>query len=336
VFWTFTVRNMPLGDLARALTELKRSFLRLRRRAIFKGGPCRWRWRAIGPDGVRDDAPGHPCHRPEPAADCLPPRCVAGCSANRGVDHAPDCQRGCLTRTGRSRSRCVTHPPTEVHANGCPPSCHHAGHARDRNCPDFTHQSVAGGVVASDVTFNESNRSWHPHLHALLDAGWISWAEMRDTWQALTCTTKACRHGTSARCSGAWSVWVEAVSQEDEDDRRGAIREVLKYVGKPHGIVDSADPERIREYLWATRRQKLATGFGSLYHVQMTEDEPTGKDELVVRGAGFESYRVPKICPSCLTVTTADDWLLPAWQPRLDLERSGRRLVWHPPPGVAA
>jgi hypothetical protein len=180
---------------------------------------------------------------------------------------------------------------------------------------------MAGGVVAFDLTFNELTMTWHPHLHALMDSPWIDWGEMRDTWQAITCHRAHCRHGRSSRCEGSWSVWVEAVSRDDPAARAGAIREVLKYVGKPHGIVDSLDPDRIGEYVWATRRQKLMSGFGSMYRVQIEDQEPSRADELVLRGIGFEEYRVPRICPTCHASTTEDDWDFPVVERRLETHR---------------
>src|SRR5450830_1216694 len=201
VFWTWTLRNVPPGELAPGLAAVKKAFTRLRRRSIFRGGACRWRW--------RDGGPGHPCHPPVAADDC-------------GAD--------CPTRTGRRTFRCPTHPPRQVHANGCPLTCDHRGHDRHRNCPEFAHRKVAGGVAAVEVTWSKSDGSWHPHLHALVDAPWIAWSEMRDQWVALTCTTVGCRHvctdcraiasleqcrscsgGQHPRCTGAWSVWVEAL-----------------------------------------------------------------------------------------------------------------------------
>jgi|GEM_PF-2241918 len=331
VFWTFTVRNIGQGELEAGIRRLRGDFGRLRRRAVFVGGPCRWRWRAVGPNGEPDGAPGHPCHTPMPAPDCRSPRCVEGCSARRGEAHLSGCEPGCPTRTGRSRSRCLVHPPTEVHADGCPLDCLHAGHRRDRNCEAFAHERVAGGAVACDLTFSEEAGTWHPHLHTLMDSPWIDWGEMRDTWQAITCRREHCRHGRSSRCEGSWSVWVEAVSRDDPAQRRGAIREVLKYVGKPHGIVDSLDPERIGEYVWATRRQKLVSGFGSLYHVQLEEAEPPRADELVIGGLGFTEYHVPRVCPTCGVTTTEEDWGFPVVHPRREAHRlpSGR-YAWSP------
>lgn len=332
-FWTFTIRNVAQGELEAGIRRLRSDFGRLRRRAIIAGGACRWRWPALGPDGEPDGAPGHPCHLPVAAPDCRLPRCVEGCSARGGEAHAAGCEPGCPTRTGRQRSRCPVHPPSEVHAQGCPRQCVHAGHRRDRNCETYRHERVAGGAVACDLTFAEDTMTWHPHLHTLMDSPWIDWGEMRDTWQTITCKREHCRHGRSSRCEGSWSVWVEAVSRDDPAARQGAIREVLKYVGKPHGIVDSLDPERIGEYVWATRRQKLVSGFGSLYRVQVEEQEPPRADELVLRDLGFEQYRVPRICPTCGAATTEDDWEFPIVRRRLETHRlPGGGYAWTPPP----
>ena len=221
------------------------------------------------------------------------------------------------------------------HADGCPADCPHVGHDTALNCPEFEHAAVTGGVAAVDLTWSETDGgTWHPHLHDLMDAPWINWAEMRDAWQAATCTTPRCRHGRSSRCSGSWMVWVEAVPTDDDERRRGAIREVLKYVAKPHGILDSPDAERIGEYLWATRRLKLVSGFGRFYHLQIEDDDP-GEDIIEVPGFGFEKNYVPRICPGCGQETTADDWLYPDRRPRTEaLPGADGRYRWRPPPGA--
>ena len=213
--------------------------------------------------------------------------------------------------------------------------CAHAAHDKRVNCPTSNTRLFAVALPQSTLTWSETDGgTWHPHIHDLMDAGWIGWAEMRDTWQAVTCTTPRCRHGSSSRCTGSWMVWVEAVPTDD-DERRGAIREVLKYVAKPHGIIDSGNAERIGEYLWATRGLKLVSGFGRFYQLQIEEDDPAD-DEIVVPGFGFENHHLPRICPHCGRETTADDWLNPDIRPRSEaLPLTSGRYGWWPPPAPA-
>lgn len=335
VFLTLTSRNAPRGGLEDARKRQAKHHDKLRRRALIRGGRCRHMWRFRDRTGELDGAPFHPCHPPLPALDCRPPSCAPGCPArgDRRAEHGPACTQGCPTRTGLRRSRCQEHRPAELHRNGCPRSCEHRGHRRDRNCPDFAHGKVAGGIASFDITFNETAADpWNLHLHMLLDApAWIDWAELRDTWQAITCDRQGCPHGWDPACTGAWMVWIVKVDASDEDARHRAIREVLKYVAKPHGIVDSLDPSRVEEYLWATRHQRIAQGWGTWYAIRLEDDEPD-VDHHVIR-IGFSSYRVPKVCPICQVLTGEDDWGWPFERGRLEATRLARGYGWrHPPP----
>lgn len=339
VMLTLTHRNAIRGELAAARRRQARDFGRFRRRAIFRGGKCRERWPERDRAGALDGAPMHPCHEPKPRADCRSPRCAPGCERRAGArrsEHLAACDAGCPTRTGLRRSRCPVHRPVELHVDGCPLSCQHRGHRKDRNCATFAHDPVAGGISSFDVTFNEASLTpWNLHLHMLLDAPWMSWAELRNVWQAVTCDRRGCRHGWDERCAGAWSVWIARVDGDDEEARHAAIREVLKYVGKPHGIVDSLDPERVEEYLWATRHQRIAQGFGRWYGVALEEDEPADADHHLIR-IGFMAYRVPIVCPVCRATTTEDDWGWPMVRGRLEANRLERGYGWrHPPPASA-
>lgn len=342
VFLTLTTRNAPRGELGDARRRQSAAFTKLRRRAIFRGGKCRHRWLDRGPTGELDGSPFHACHPPEPAPGCTSPRCAPGCTRARGernAEHLANCDPGCPTRTGLRQSRCMTHPPRELHKSGCPRSCPHAGHKRAKNCSTFEHRPVAGGLASFDVTWSETAVDpWNLHLHMLLDAPWMSWAELRDLWVAVTCRTPKCLHqrrpdGTNdPHCTGAWMVWIVAVDAGDDDRRRGAIREVLKYVAKPHGIIDSLDPDRVEEYLWATRHQRIVQGWGRWYQVQVSDEDPD--DEHHVVRFGFLTVRVPKLCPVCRVLTVEDDWGYPFQRGRLEAERVDRGYSWRPPPPV--
>jgi hypothetical protein len=376
-FVTLTTRNVARGELARGLDDIGAAFTKLRRRTIFAGGPCRNTWPARGPGGELDGAPMHPCHVPEPHRECPKPRCAPGC--RRGsvpfADHGADCERGCPTRTGLRQSHCRAHPPRVTHPDGCPPSCEHADHRRDRNCPDFAHRPVLGGISATDLTFNEAEGSWHPHSHSLLDGPYVMWAELSNVWRAITCTTPGCRHerlpdgSDDPTCTGAWMVWLAAVPTDDEERLVGAVREVLKYVAKPHGIVDSLDPERIGEYLWALRGRRTVAGWGSFADVSIRERCPMGcppdcpkaarkwceahdcpnahrsrcmahrplSPDLIEIEVWSGRVFVPKCCPSCGQDTDRDDWSVPFARSRLEsFPGSGGRYGWKPPRQPAA
>lgn len=338
VFLTLTSRNVGQGDLAAGRRDQARAFAKLRRRAIFRGGPCRHRWGTRGPTGDLDGAPFHPCHEPIADPACHGPVCAAGCPKARGdrrAGHLVKCDRGCPTRTGLRQSHCRTHPPRVIHPGACPRACEHHGHKRGRNCPTFAHDPVRGGLASFDVTWSDAAEPWNLHLHMLLDAPWMAWAELRDLWQATTCTTAGCRHGRledgspDPGCTGAWMVWIVRVA-DDPDQRRGAIREVLKYVAKPHGIVDSLEPDRVAEYLWATRHQRIVSGWGCWYRIQVDDDTPD--DEYHVIQLILSSVRVPKVCPVCHVHTALEDWGNPFHAGRLEAARAGRHYGWHPPP----
>jgi len=332
---TLTVANVDQGLLGAAADQIQADFGRLRRRAIIAGGPCRWRWRERGPTGVRDGAPGHPCHEPIAADACLSPRCDPACPASGregGSDHLASCDSGCPTRTGRRQSHCPTHVPRIIHPSGCPRGCPHAGHRRDRNCPAFRHDPVPGGLRALDITFNPDAYTWHPHLHALVDLPWLDWAELRDTWQASTCHRPGCRHGADPECGGSWMVWISSVPT-DPEARQAALREVLKYVAKPAGIIDTDDPDVLGEFLWATRARRMVAGFGTLHRLGDPEFEPDA--EGVLLRVGEMGVRVPTHCPHCGRPMGAADWGTPYEGDRWRAEHRSTGWVWHPPPEAA-
>jgi hypothetical protein len=371
-FLTLTIANVPIGELATGIARITAALSKLKRRSIIGGGPCRNMWPERGPTGERDGAPVHPCHSPEPSPGCRGPKCAPGCK--RGAvpyaDHQDDCDLGCPTRTGRHQSRCQVHPPHLTHAEACPPDCRHVRHRKDRNCPDFKHRPVVGGISAIDLTFNEAERSWHPHLHCLIDGPWIIWAELSRVWLDLTCTSPRCRHerlpsgSPDPDCMGSFMVWISNVPTDEEGRVAGAVREVLKYVAKPHGVVDSLDPGRIGEYLLAMRGRRTVTGWGTFadasakkrcpkacppncpkvarkwcqphdcpnaHRGSCAAHRPRGTDVHEIDGV-FQRLYVPKICPSCGAQTGPEDWATPVSRSRLESfrDRCGH-YGWRPP-----
>lgn len=298
--WTLTVPNVAPGELRPSIGVLIDALAHLRRWAIIAGGPCKGKHRAAAFDDV--DQAEHHASGDE----------VAYCS------HPP--HRKQLAAVGSCRcARCV-----EVMVE-------RAGYRVALNgCPRCTHDRVAGGVYSVEITWSSERHDWHPHVHVLMDAPWIPWAEVRDAWRAVTCDAirrrerKAaklagplprCEHPADSRgiatfgCRGASIVWVSSVDgAPGTPERRAAVRETLKYVSK--GLLDregrllpGAGAAEVAELLLAIRGRRLVAGWGSFRNVRDDEDE--APDTVPVYTGEFDRYdqpvvvRMPRLCPLC-------------------------------------
>lgn len=265
VFWTFTVPNVPAGQLTRGVDWLLSAFRALRRRAVIRGGKCR------------------------------------------------DCRA--------------------------------------------THRPVLGGVYSIEVTRGRDAASWHPHVHVLMDAPWIRWAELRDAWRAVTCDAirrlelgkgrklPRCAHPADSRglatdgCRGASVLWVEAIAGEPgSDHRRAALREVLKYATgglvKDGKLAAGIDAGSIAELLLALRNRRLVAGWGGWHHVtdDDPEDEAPAEDYVLVevgeRDGRTVYARMPARCPCCRGPAL---WEAPIMVPRRSCTARDGALIWRPP-----
>jgi hypothetical protein len=248
-------------------------------------------------------------------------------------------------------------------AHGCGHPRHRAELAADCHCARCIgcrvciHEAVRGGVYSVEDTWRPDRGDWHPHLHTLMDAPWIAWAELRDAWRAVTCDAirkreaaagapkrlARCLHLADGRgiaiapCRGASIVWVSAV-RGDGDARLAAIRETLKYVSKglldrDGKIVASAGPPELAELLMAIRSRRLVAGWGTLRGVHDRDDE-YGDDVLSGPDVRPEFRGLPKICPSCGSEAV---WELPIAVPRWQCTPLPRgRLSWRPPSAARA
>lgn len=227
-----------------------------------------------------------------------------------------------------------------------------------------THPGVRAGVYSTEVTWSSGLANWHPHLHALMDARWIRWAELRDYWRAATCdawralewhraggkgrTPTSCAHPVDERgiavapCRGASVLWVETVrGAPGSDEWRGAIAETLKYVSKGLLKGDQLDPSvgpaELGELLLALRNRRLVAGWGELRGIHdATEDlrDPDERLALFEVGGITELVGLPRICPMHGGEA--------AWTLSVDVPRRACRplasghLVWIPPPEAVA
>ncbi len=113
---------------------------------------------------------------------------------------------------------------------------------------------VRGALVSLEVTFNEHARTWHPHLHAILDAPYLPWEELMAAWKQAS----GAQPGESRTC------WIGAA-----DSR--AIRELVKYATKMASLV--RHPDALEEFLRATKRMRMLRAYGSLYGLKRAVEE---------------------------------------------------------------
>jgi hypothetical protein len=127
---------------------------------------------------------------------------------------------------------------------------------------------VRGAVVALEVTFNRRAKTWHPHLHAILDAPYLPWESLMAAWREAS----GAKQGESRTC------WIGAADS-------GAIRELVKYVTKMASLVRY--PEALEEFLRAVKRMRMLRSYGSLYRLRLAL-EPAGCPDCGLPGEALD------------------------------------------------
>lgn len=157
---------------------------------------------------------------------------------------------------------------------------------------------LLGGVYSIEVTRNKRERTWHPHVHILVDIAdprqklpWREFAErkwrLEFEWFLLT---QGKRKGARRWSSADWEEWCggrdasarlrgpsAGVHRRVLDlrpvtrDRKAAF-EVLKYMSKAASFIGDADA--LRQLLVAIRGVRQIQTFGSCYGFSFEDDAP--------------------------------------------------------------
>lgn len=138
-------------------------------------------------------------------------------------------------------------------------------------------RNVRGGVAAVEVT-NIGN-GWHPHLHAVIDARWLSVTVPPPRPGLTSDKLKAIIRRSASEVSEQWSlccgrkgnVKVKRAYLADADGVQSITSEVLKYSVKGQDLVDFVgNPGDVIREMEATR---MLTSFGSCYG-HLAEHDP--------------------------------------------------------------
>lgn len=108
-----------------------------------------------------------------------------------------------------------------------------------------------GGVYALEITRNVEHGTWHPHLHALIDSGWIDQEELSTAWKQIT------------KGKG----YIVDIRRADEN----SLQEIVKYLTKGSDFVHN--PLLVKEFLDATDRTRMLGTFGYFYGFKFEEDQ---------------------------------------------------------------
>ena len=123
---------------------------------------------------------------------------------------------------------------------------------------------VRGAIIALEITWNERDRTWHPHLHILVDSEFIVWKRLREAWGEVTLGEGS-------------SVYIQKC-------RAGWQRELIKYVTKVADLLK--DREALREFLKFAQNRRFIRTYGTLYNCATEEQIEGGK--IICSGCGAE------------------------------------------------
>jgi len=127
---------------------------------------------------------------------------------------------------------------------------------------------VRGALVSLEVTFNDRARTWHPHLHAIIDAPYLPQERLLEAW----------REASGAKPGESRTCWIGAADS-------GAIRELVKYATKTASLV--RHPAALEEFLRATKRMRMLRSYGGLYRLRLAL-EPAGCPDCGLPGEALD------------------------------------------------
>lgn len=128
-----------------------------------------------------------------------------------------------------------------------------------------TWADVRGALAVLEVTFNDKEQTWHPHLNVIFDGPFIGKAQLDEAWIRST-EGRGC------------ITWIKRADHQ-------TVPELLKYITKLADFIDN--PDAVAWFLRATRGKRFIRTYGTLYRLKLDELDSQGQDE----GQGA--------CPDC-------------------------------------
>lgn len=123
-------------------------------------------------------------------------------------------------------------------------------------------REVVGGVAFVELKWSDKKQRWHPHVHAIMETGYIPQRSLSDRWCAIT--------------AGSFIVHIKR-----PENAETVIRYVTRYGSKPLDQSFIHDAERLDEALEALGGRHLCLAFGEWRDWCLTDDDEHEKWQVV-------------------------------------------------------
>lgn len=126
----------------------------------------------------------------------------------------------------------------------------------------FWGKAVTGGVAFLELRWSQTRQRWHPHLHCLIEGGYLPQKQISTAWREITVDS-----------------WIVDIRRPPCVE--SVARYITKYASKPFDSSYLRFPERLDEAIVALKGRKLAVTFGTWRGVTLTATPDEGAWEHV-------------------------------------------------------
>jgi hypothetical protein len=147
---------------------------------------------------------------------------------------------------------------------------------------DAKGDGVTGGLYSVEATYNGRSRTWHPHLHVIIECPELVLKRWVYAVQAAWKKTTGDSWVVNLKPCGGWAYRrrrgrLVRVPNGSLRDQRRAVRETVKYVTKAVSFCD--EPELVGELLTAFQGVRRVQSFGSFFDPELPEEEGSSTHE---------------------------------------------------------
>lgn len=149
----------------------------------------------------------------------------------------------------------------------------------------FFKRHVKHGIWFFQIKRSKKTHEWHPHLHCIIQAQWIPYNELRNTWLKITKTSKV--------------VDIRPITDPD-----GCANEVARYASAPANL-EHTDQDDYFEIWKALHGRRICGTWGLKGQLQLTQKPAGDKDEWENVGTWSNVKRYENTCSKAQAIIKA-------------------------------